>query len=48
MKRPTSEISRTPGKISGILLDTHFPGARIKKGPEMADQPCKIRTNSEE
>ncbi len=28
--------------------DVHFPGSRCKKGPEMVNQPGKIRDNSED
>ncbi len=47
IKLPTRELSRTPEEALGKFLDTHSPNARSKKGPEGADQPGKIRVNSE-
>ncbi len=47
LKLPTGDLSRTPKKALSIL-DTHFPGGRIKKGPEIVDQPGKIRDNGED
>ncbi len=42
------DLPRTPEKALRLVLDTHFPGVRIKKAPEMADQPGKIRAKSED
>ncbi len=33
-KRPTGVLIKTPGEALGILLESHFPGARINMGPE--------------
>ncbi len=48
MKLPTGDLLRTPEEALDVLLDTHVSHATIKKGPEMVDQPDKIRANREE
>ncbi len=46
LKLPTEDILSTPEEALGILLGTPFPGARIKKRPEMVDQSGKTRANN--
>ncbi len=41
-------IHYSPKKALGMFTDTHISGARIKRGPEMVDQPGQIKTNSED
>ncbi len=45
---PTEDLSRTFEDDLGILVDTHFPSAKIKKVPEMVDQLGKIRASCED
>ncbi len=40
------EFGWKPNKALNKLVDAHFPGARIKKRPEMVDQSGKLRANS--
>ncbi len=48
LKLPIGVLSGKIKKTLGISLDTHVPGAGIKKGLKMIDQPGKIRANSED
>ncbi len=36
LRLPNGDLTRTPGETLGVLLESHFPGARINRGPEMS------------
>ncbi len=46
MRLPIKGLTRTPGEAPGVLLESHFPGARINRGPERSLNITKTGANS--
>ncbi len=46
MRLPTGDLIKTPGAALGILLESTFPGVRIKRGPERSLNTIKTGANS--
>ncbi len=40
------DLTRTPGKALGVLLESHFLGARTNRGPERSQNITKSGANS--
>ncbi len=34
LQLPNRDLTRTPGETMGVLLESHFPGAKTNRGPE--------------
>ncbi len=43
---PTEDLTKAPGEDRGLLLKSHFPDARINRGPERSLNTTKTDANS--
>ncbi len=43
---PNGNLTRTPGEALGVLLESHFPGARTNSRPERSLNIARSGTNS--
>ncbi len=46
LRLPNGDLTRTSGEALGVLLESHFPGARTNKGPERSLNITKSSANS--
>ncbi len=46
LRLPNGDLTRTPGEALGVLLESHFPGARTNRGPERSLNITKSGANS--
>ncbi len=46
MRPPTGDLTKTPWEALGVLLESHFPAARINRQPKRSPNITKTGANT--
>ncbi len=45
LRLSTGDLTKMPGEVLGVFLESHFPGTRINRGPERSLNTIKTGAN---